>query len=252
MSHSNSTTNYNLPQFVGTDKPAWLTDINGAFSNIDTAIKSAKDTADTAAGNATTANTAIGTLANLNTTEKTNLVGAVNEVNINLGTTSGVASQASGDATNALNKVTSLESALNLDTFASYEGNDLTKSNCSNAYGKLFTASNADGSVGKIYGFLGGVKSTSSNTDGYISFMTPFRPATDITIADSILMMQYGYSGSPNGEAFARTSMTIKTTGEVQIIVSAYYYNRTYNYYLAPCLYFMKDFGDTPTPTPSA
>ena len=38
MSHSNSTTNYNLPQFVGTDTPGWLTDVNSAFADIDTQI----------------------------------------------------------------------------------------------------------------------------------------------------------------------------------------------------------------------
>lgn len=55
MAHTNSTANYNLPQFVPTDKPAWLTDINGAFSTIDTAIDAAKDAADAAQGDATQA-----------------------------------------------------------------------------------------------------------------------------------------------------------------------------------------------------
>lgn len=63
MSHTNSTTNYNLPQFLTSDKPAWLTDINNAFSDIDTAVYAAKSKADTAftdAGNAQTdATTAI-------------------------------------------------------------------------------------------------------------------------------------------------------------------------------------------------
>ena len=40
MSATNSTTNYNLPVFVGTDKPAWLTDWNGAMNIIDGAINS--------------------------------------------------------------------------------------------------------------------------------------------------------------------------------------------------------------------
>lgn len=40
MSATNSTTNYNLPVFVGTDKPAWLTDWNGAMNTIDGAINS--------------------------------------------------------------------------------------------------------------------------------------------------------------------------------------------------------------------
>lgn len=55
MSHTNSTTNYNLPQFVTTDKPAWLTDINGAFSDIDSAIHTAQGDATTAGNNATQA-----------------------------------------------------------------------------------------------------------------------------------------------------------------------------------------------------
>ena len=38
MSATNSTTNYNLPLFIGTDKPAWLTDWNGAMNAIDTAV----------------------------------------------------------------------------------------------------------------------------------------------------------------------------------------------------------------------
>lgn len=38
MSHTNSTTHYSLPQFIGTDTPAWLTDVNSAMSDIDAAI----------------------------------------------------------------------------------------------------------------------------------------------------------------------------------------------------------------------
>lgn len=55
MGHTNSTTNYSLPQFVSSDKPAWLTDINGAFSDIDTAVKAAKDAGDDAQSDATQA-----------------------------------------------------------------------------------------------------------------------------------------------------------------------------------------------------
>lgn len=43
MSFTNKTPNYNLPQWLGTDKPSWLVDVNGAFSSIDTAIKAAAD-----------------------------------------------------------------------------------------------------------------------------------------------------------------------------------------------------------------
>lgn len=38
MSATNKTPNYELPEFVGTDKPSWLTDFNGAMTKIDTAL----------------------------------------------------------------------------------------------------------------------------------------------------------------------------------------------------------------------
>ena len=107
MGHTNSTANYNLPQFIGTDKPTWLGDINNAFSAIDTAIANAAATATTADGKAdalgTTVSghtTQIGTLSNtvtaqgntLNTvtaligngtptTTDQTIIGAINEIN---------------------------------------------------------------------------------------------------------------------------------------------------------------------------
>lgn len=55
MAHSSSTTHYSLPQFATTDKPAWLTDFNGAMSAIDTGIYNAQDAADDAQSDATQA-----------------------------------------------------------------------------------------------------------------------------------------------------------------------------------------------------
>lgn len=53
MSHTNSTTNYNLPQFVGSDTPGWLTDVNGAMSDIDAAIYARQQGVATNANNIT-------------------------------------------------------------------------------------------------------------------------------------------------------------------------------------------------------
>lgn len=44
MSATQKTTNYQLPIFVGTDIPSWLTDFNGAMNKIDAAIKGASTT----------------------------------------------------------------------------------------------------------------------------------------------------------------------------------------------------------------
>lgn len=57
MAHTNSTTNYSLPQWVGTDKPTFLGDFNTAFSDIDGQMKTNADNiviADTKAVNAQT------------------------------------------------------------------------------------------------------------------------------------------------------------------------------------------------------
>lgn len=113
MASTNKTTNYELSQYVSSDKPTYLVDYNSDMSKIDTAIHTAKTTADGAATAATnaataaetaqgTANTAvtnaataqsgvnsnatnIGVLANLTTVEKTSLVGAINELDSDIG-----------------------------------------------------------------------------------------------------------------------------------------------------------------------
>ncbi len=43
MAHTNATANYELSQFLGTDKPAWLVDYNGDMLKIDTALKEVAD-----------------------------------------------------------------------------------------------------------------------------------------------------------------------------------------------------------------
>lgn len=48
MAHTNHTPNYELSQFLGTDKPAWLVDYNGDMEKIDLGLKGAKDIADAA------------------------------------------------------------------------------------------------------------------------------------------------------------------------------------------------------------
>lgn len=43
MAHTNATANYELSQFLGTDKPAWLVDYNGDMLKLDTALKNIAD-----------------------------------------------------------------------------------------------------------------------------------------------------------------------------------------------------------------
>ena len=50
MSSTNKTTNYELSQFIETDKPGWLTDYNGDMRKLDTALKGVSDVASGASG----------------------------------------------------------------------------------------------------------------------------------------------------------------------------------------------------------
>ena len=50
MSASQQTTNYGFPKFLGTDKPAWLVDFNGAMDEIDSTIKTVADLLSTLSG----------------------------------------------------------------------------------------------------------------------------------------------------------------------------------------------------------
>lgn len=104
MASTNKTTHYELSQYVGTDKPAYLTDYNQDMSRIDAGIYGAKSLADNN-------ETAIGDLSNLTTTAKTNLVGAINEVDSDLGTLSttvGNHTTAIGNNTTAIGDLTNL------------------------------------------------------------------------------------------------------------------------------------------------
>lgn len=131
MGHTNQTANYNLPQFVGTDKPSWLGDINDAFAAIDTAIAAAASEASTADGKAdaltTTVSghtTQIGTLQNtvtsqgntLNTvtsligngtptTTDHTIIGAINELHADQGDLSTLTTTDKSSLVAAINEV---------------------------------------------------------------------------------------------------------------------------------------------------
>ena len=85
MSATNSTANYELPVFLATDKPAWLTDWNGAMQAIDTAIHTAQSTADGAQTTAGTATTDIATINSSLTTITSNIQSLTTTVNGNTG-----------------------------------------------------------------------------------------------------------------------------------------------------------------------
>lgn len=89
MSHTNKTPNYELPQFIGTDKASWLGDLNPAFLAIDTGMqanKVAAQAAEVSAGEASALAQSANSVANSANSSATNALSEIDnwiEININ-------------------------------------------------------------------------------------------------------------------------------------------------------------------------
>lgn len=96
---TNKTANYELPQFVGTDKPTWLGDFNEAMSDIDAGMhENASDIASMASDVATATATA-----SQASSDVTTLTGTVNTLSSTVSSVQTIANNASQTASSALN-----------------------------------------------------------------------------------------------------------------------------------------------------
>lgn len=226
MAHTNSTSNYHLPQFVGSDKPAWLTDVNGAMTDIDTQMKANADASSVNAGKIATAE---GNISDIQT--------AIQQQGVQIQTVSGVASTASTNATQAKTAIQELTEYLDIVNF---NEKTPTASGASINFHKVYCASNADGTLGKLYGFFSATCNNASG--GTITIPTEFRPSEAITVYGIVLKQRTDTAGNT---VFA-TPITINTNGNAVITVPAGDYNTTNYYNLIASLIFAKNFGDTP------
>lgn len=88
MSHTNKTPNYELPQFIGTDKASWLGDLNPAFLAIDAGMqanKVAAQAAEVSAGEASALAQSANSVANSANSSATNALSEIdNWIEINI------------------------------------------------------------------------------------------------------------------------------------------------------------------------
>lgn len=239
MASTNHTANYNLSQFVGADKPAWLSDYNGDMSKIDAGIASAASTATGADGKADANTTAIGTLSSLTTTAKTSLVAAINEVDSNADTAQSTADNAATTAGTASTLATQIKNYLNVTgqgvkTVTTTNGTVHTNTS-------VASAKNTDGSLGKVYGY---VRINNPNTNNPVTVTiadTGLRPEEDIVIKGLVIKSVYA------GGSFSYSSAedcTIKTNGQVTITFDSATTLSRVDLQIPCCLLFMTNFGD--------
>lgn len=241
MSSTNKTTNYELSQFIGSDKPAWLSDYNGDMTKIDAGIYTAQSTATGADGKADSNATKIGTLTNLETTVKTDLVSAVNEVNTAAGTAQGTANTADGKANANALAITALQNELAKFNFTDFRTPQVTGTNFNITTSNISSATNSDGSIGKIYGMVKGVPSTGGAKITIAD--CGFRPDAKITVNGIMI-----YQDVSNVKEVNMDSIDINTDGTVTLTntLSSYWSGKTIYFFFMASLVFMKDFGDTP------
>ena len=258
MSHTNSTPNYNLPQFVGTDKPTWLNDVNGAMSAIDTQMKANADSVTTANTTATTAQNAVGTLANLNTTVKTDTVSAINEVNTNVGIAQNTANGASTTATATDNRLTAFEKKFNV-MHSITTGQIPATGNANTAVVRL--AQDSTSSMFKFYGaryfFSNSVIQYSavegmSGTYGADTGLVLTTPPTQAYIVENSGMRIQIDNSDTNVRSMAPIHFAVGTNGHIYVNPKGDASNITIpngvfeEYIYSPYLFFNASFGDDP------
>lgn len=241
MASTNKTTHYELSQFLGTDKPAWLTDYNSDMSKIDTGINTAQSTATGADGKADSNASAIGTLANLTTDAKTSLVAAINEVDAHADTAQGTANSASNTANSAATGVTNLSNYLTMSTFTTPTAT--ISSGATLSINEVSCAANNTGSLGKIYGRI--IFTATINGSVSITFATPLRPTQNIVVNGGLLLF-WGPAGY-DANIPTTCSCSIATDGTCTI-TSNVNANQQYRLFLFNTLIFANDFGDVPQP----
>ena len=261
MSATNHTTNYELPVFIGTDKPAWLVDWNGAMNAIDNAIKQAETKADTATtdvgsiqsdiitinSSLTTLNNAVSQLridTNANTgainviqeligngtpttTDKT-LIGAINELNNDFEEFHDIGAQTGELTLSPATGVTLL-------------------SNPASRY-----AFNEDGTLGKIYGHIGfDASNLSADSDGFITIATTqvlpiVKPDVAYRIYSNTCLIA---NGSYQFEGLVGAYYKVNTNGTVSIQIyvgsgiTGWTHARCF-IGMVPFVIFAGDFGD--------
>ena len=273
---TNKTQYYNLSQYIATDKPTYLIDYNADMLAIDTAIHNAMS-------KATNNETAIGTLSNLTTDSKSDLVSAINEVDSHSDTnannitqnTTDIASNtgaignlinlnttAKNNLVSAINELKDVNDTqntniaentaniekFNLNTFKSYNNNDSdfnTNVDIVDVNVARCNINIARNSDGSIFKIYGLLRFTAVQSTGYIRLKnTGINPTEAFNVYGAINTANTDSNwNNPNNVGIE--TMYVNADGSIDLkVVAPAGTNRQFT--LPPCIYFAKSFGDIP------
>ena len=248
MGHTNSTANLALPQFIGTDKPTWLSDVNGAFAAIDTyagnndaalAITDAK--ADTAVNDAASAVTTATNAANTAGTASTQATNAVtvagnaltvaNGINSKVGVLTDLTTTDKSTVVNAINEVNGKDAG---DIAYDNTGSSLTATNVQDAIDEV-----AQGGGGSTYTVINHTVTAQAVSDAWGSVYVSNAISIDITslgLSEAPVIKSIAYTptdgngailpmlaGAPTTSAISvqlqRASSVASVSGEITILI---------------------------------
>lgn len=248
MSATNHTTNYNLPQFVGSDKPAWLGDVNPALNAIDTAMhtnavkaqqgvddaqtaqataETAQTTAETANTNAGTAQTTANSAISAISTTNANLSSFIDKFNLSYRSTANIA------GTNVTSNL----------TLAQDESGSIFK-----CYGNVILGVNGRINTSLVQGgIFDGLQNYGVATGLYLNSA----PSEAYKIFGGVIISSQNPSTNTPQQITRFADICIGTDGQIYLWTWDNQDPRTTNastqimLLLPPCLYFNTDFGDT-------
>lgn len=254
FAYTNTTENYDLPQYIGSDKPTYLGDFNTSMSIIDGALKQNADNIVSATSSASSAlevaNTA-STTAQIAKTSADTATGKAEQAQQTATTASSTASSALATATQNTQAIG--ETNANLEAFENYltltDFRDLTNPVVVQGGGSVTSnnmkvALNSNGTVGKIYGRV--------DITGATSFPRVEFRNTGIQVSEEIVINATGTAiplgGSTEGIDIVNIAIIpptgSQTSATIQIRLAGYRSGGVSRAIITPCLYFFKDFGD--------
>lgn len=226
MSSTNKTTNYDLSQYIGSDKPTYLTDYNGDMSKIDAQMKVNADNIATALNGVQTATTTANTANSTANTANTN------------------ANTANATANSAITDLNNFKTSMTLSVFKSLTSSDIVSSDyTSQTIVGFNVAKSSDSATFKIYGLIEAQTGNSLGSKSIVfentGLVVPSGSEFFISCAGYASKAGSTQPSHPVDIYVENDKITLSTwddggSGTVLIV-------------LHPCLYFNANFGDTPS-----
>lgn len=242
MASTNKTTHYELSQFLGTDKPAWLTDYNTDMSKIDAGINTAQSTATGADGKADTVSTNLGNIENLTTSTKTSAVSAINEVDGHADTAQETANEAVGKANVNTTAITNITKELNWNTFANLTFTGSVNPTTQDVKIAMTESKNQF----KVYGqlTLSGSSAAGGTDITVTSGDTGLRPEEAINITGTTIKRRDITAGSGTFNELDPWTYTLGTDGRISVVIPRGTNNNYTSITFIACVTILKQFGD--------